>query len=267
MAVSFEVGPAALREAARLLREHAAHVRQHGLHLDSQTSLPVGKGPVGSVVERFVSNGLRIVKQDIPNVVAKYYEDIAAGLDRAASHAERTDRHAGEEFDKLQGHRGHARSDGAAIGAQHNAAGEDSGRNRVTIGSGYIYHLDESGRVSRVEGQLVSNPSQGRNRKAQLGAGGDDRLGTDEGGHFVGRRFDGPTDDFNHFAQNQNFNRGEYKKLENKWQAALEDGKSVYVHIEPSYPEGSSRPDYLEIRYTIDGELHEIDLPNEAKRD
>lgn len=60
--------------------------------------------------------------------------------------------------------------------------------------------FDDAGRVNGISGELVSNPAQGRNSLAQLQAGGQYRMATDEGGHFVGRRFDGPIDDFNHFA-------------------------------------------------------------------
>ncbi|MBP1202853.1 hypothetical protein JOD97_000867 [Duganella sp. 1411] len=124
---------------------------------------------------------------------------------------------------------------------------------KTEIRNGYKYTLDSKERVTRVEGTLVSNPAQKRNTKAQLGAGGKDRLSTDEGGHFVGRRFDGPLDDFNHFAQNMNLNRGEYKVLENRWQKALENGKEVLIDIKPSYLGDSIRPEKLDIIYKIDG--------------
>lgn len=118
---------------------------------------------------------------------------------------------------------------------------------------GYKYELDELGRVKKVEGELTRNPAQGRNKTAQLEAGGKDRLPTDEGGHYVGRRFDGPMDDFNHFAQDQNFNRGAYKSLENKWDAALKNGKNVKVEILPNYIGDSVRPNSLNVKYWIDG--------------
>ncbi len=76
---------------------------------------------------------------------------------------------------------------------------------------------------------------------------------TDEGGHFVGRRFDGPLDDFNHFAQDMNFNRGAYKTLENSWQRALDNGSSVNISITPNYLGNSLRPHTIDLRYTIDG--------------
>jgi hypothetical protein len=41
---------------------------------------------------------------------------------------------------------------------------------------------------------MVLNPSQGRNKAAHLKAGGKDRRPTDVGGHYLGRRFNGPLD-------------------------------------------------------------------------
>jgi hypothetical protein len=119
--------------------------------------------------------------------------------------------------------------------------------------NGYAYTFDELGRPNRVDGELAFNPAQGRNPAAQLGAGGVDRLITDDGGHYVGRRFNGPLDDFNHFAQDANFNRGAYRVLENKWQDALANGSSVTVDIQPKYVGSSLRPDSLSVDYTIDG--------------
>ncbi|AOL05478.1 hypothetical protein WI95_06290 [Burkholderia contaminans] len=89
--------------------------------------------------------------------------------------------------------------------------------------------------------------------KAQREAGGVDRLPDDQGGHYIGRRFDGPTDDFNHFAQNGNFNNGAYKSLENSWQRSIEQGKSVEVEITPTYAGESLRPSAITVRQWIDG--------------
>jgi YD repeat-containing protein len=124
---------------------------------------------------------------------------------------------------------------------------------RTEVRNGYTYVLDEAGNVQRVEGELRLNRGQGRNSAAQRNAGGADRLADDQGGHYIGRRFDGPMDDFNHFAQNGNFNNGAYRALENSWQRALENGRSVRVEITPSYPAGSARPSSLVVRQWIDG--------------
>jgi predicted ribonuclease toxin of YeeF-YezG toxin-antitoxin module len=121
------------------------------------------------------------------------------------------------------------------------------------VKNGYTYHFDDAGRVAKVEGELKLNKAQGRNTKAQLDAGGADRLPTDQGGHFAGRRFDGPMEDFNHFAQNGNFNNSAYKKLENSWQKTLENGGAVKIEIVPNYPGGSLRPNEIIIKQWIDG--------------
>ena len=109
--------------------------------------------------------------------------------------------------------------------------------------NGYKYHLDDKGRVIKVEGNLQLNKSQTRNQNAQRNAGGKDRLPADQGGHFVGRRFDGPTDEMNHFAQNGNFNNSAYRKPENSWERMLKDKKDVRIEISPKYTGDSLRLD------------------------
>jgi DNA/RNA non-specific endonuclease len=141
-------------------------------------------------------------------------------------------------------------------------AAKAEGVAKTVVKNGYTYTLDAEGRTTRIEGDLVSNPAQGRSRAAQLAAGGPDRLATDEGGHFVARRFDGPLEDFNHFAQNGNFNRGAYKALENEWQRALDRGSSVNVDITAHYPGDSLRPDSIDVTYTVDGVPHETSFLN-----
>ncbi len=124
---------------------------------------------------------------------------------------------------------------------------------RLKSRNGYTYAIDKLGRTTNARGSLTRNSAQTRNARAQLHAGGSDRLQTDEGGHFVGRRFNGPLDAFNHFAQDMNLNRGTYKALENTWQRALDRGQSVYIDIKPTYVDKSLRPSTLDINYTIDG--------------
>lgn len=138
-------------------------------------------------------------------------------------------------------------------GERAEEAGRKSGTGRTEVRNGYTYTLDEQGRTTHVEGDLVSNPQQGRNAAAQRQAGGPDRLATDEGGHIVARRFDGPLDALNHFAQDANFNRGAYKSLENELQRTLDKGSSVHIDVKAHYPGGSLRPNSIDVTYTIDG--------------
>ncbi|RWU17030.1 hypothetical protein DM813_27075 [Pseudomonas alkylphenolica] len=126
-------------------------------------------------------------------------------------------------------------------------------RNTTHTRNGYTYQLDHHGRVTKVEGSLKLNKSKTRNQSAQKNAGGKDRLPDDQGGHYVGRRFDGPTDEMNHFAQNGNFNNSAYRKLENSWEKALKNNKDVRIEINPRYTKDSLRPDKITIRQWIDG--------------
>ncbi len=61
----------------------------------------------------------------------------------------------------------------------------------------------------------------------------------DHGGHLIARIFNGSGDSDNLIAMNGNLNQGEFKKLENRWATALNEGKSVKVKITPIY-EGNS---------------------------
>ena len=102
----------------------------------------------------------------------------------------------------------------------------------------------------------------GRSRTAQAQAGGADRLSSDEGGHYIARRFDGPTDAFNHFAQDGNFNKGAYAKLENGWAKMTSAGEKVHVSIIPSYGGSSKRPSSLEVMSLVGGVLTRKDFPD-----
>src|SRR3546814_19055716 len=77
-------------------------------------------------------------------------------------------------------------------------------------------------------------------RRNQRSAGGADRRATDDGGHYIAARFNGPSDAFNHFAQDANFNRGTYRAMEDAWAASVRAGHRVMVDIVPHY-DGLSR--------------------------
>lgn len=116
--------------------------------------------------------------------------------------------------------------------------------------NGYEYILDDEGRVSSVEGDLRLEEGK-RDLNAQKNAGGEFRRETDDGGHFIGNRFNGSGGDINMFAQDSNFNRGGYKSMENEWARELEKGNDVHVKINPVYQEGTERPHAVMGEYTI----------------
>jgi hypothetical protein len=87
----------------------------------------------------------------------------------------------------------------------------------------------------------------------QTQAGGADRRPTDEGGHYIAARFNGPSDAFNHFAQDRNFNRGAYREMERGWGKELAAGRRVHVRIVPEYHGDSRRPYRIVVRWTVNG--------------
>lgn len=137
---------------------------------------------------------------------------------------------------------------------------------RQVSANGYRYDVDIIDRMRRLTGTVIENNAQVRSRSAQANAGKPDRLPTDEGGHYIARRFNGPTIDYNHFAQDANFNRSAYAKLENEWSAAKRGGHQVQVDIVPSYEGVSRRPYAITVNYSIDGYSRRRVFPNIGKR-
>ena len=113
---------------------------------------------------------------------------------------------------------------------------------------GYVYYTDGKGRIAYVDADLT-NGNGIRNPNAQLQTGGTDRLPDDHGGHLIARIFNGSGDSDNLIAMNGNLNQGEFKKLENRWATALNEGKSVKVKITPIYEGTSVRPTSFKIEH------------------
>lgn len=119
------------------------------------------------------------------------------------------------------------------------------------VRNGYDYALDAHLRTRQVSGTITLNPVQRRSGVEQARAGRPDRLPTDEGGHYIAREFNGPTEAFNHFAQDRNFNRSAYRKMELEWKAAANSGMKVGFEIRPHYKDASLRPSFISVRYKI----------------
>lgn len=133
------------------------------------------------------------------------------------------------------------------------------------VKNGYAFDIDVIARNRRTFGQLSLAVSPSRSRRAQAQAGKPDRLGDDDGGHFIAARFNGPRDSFNHFAQNANFNRGSYRTMEDSWAKELQAGHRVFVDIEPLYHGASKRPYQLNVYWEVDDKKFRKKFPNEAK--
>ncbi|BBD99259.1 LysM peptidoglycan-binding domain-containing protein [Sphingobium amiense] len=132
--------------------------------------------------------------------------------------------------------------------------------------NGYDFHIDPVARTHKVHGELSDGPIAPRSRSNQAQAGKPDRRqGKDDGGHFIAARFNGPSDSFNHFAQDRNFNRGAYRKLEDDWAKALRAGHKVAIDIDALYQGASRRPYQLNVTWTINGHKSTKRFANEAK--
>lgn len=129
----------------------------------------------------------------------------------------------------------------------------------------YNYRIDIIERPREAFGQVVEGKVK-RSPTNQIRAGGADRRPTDEGGHYIANRFNGPSDAFNHFAQDRNFNRSAYSAMENAWAKHIRDGRKVFVRIKPHYIGTSSRPYRLTVEWTVDGGKPEVqEFRNESR--
>ena len=131
--------------------------------------------------------------------------------------------------------------------------------------NGYDFRVDIIDRTRRISGELSVASSMQRSRRIQAQAGGPDRLPTDDGGHFIAARFNGPRNSFNHFAQNASFNRGAYRVIEDSWARDIKSGRRVFVDIIPRYEDTSNRPSRLTVIWYVDGERNRQDFPNARK--
>ncbi|WP_293883786.1 DNA/RNA non-specific endonuclease [Sphingomonas sp.] len=118
--------------------------------------------------------------------------------------------------------------------------------------NGYDFALDSAKRTRLVTGTLRLADAK-RSQASQRNAGKPDRLSTDHDGHCIARRFDGPTEAFNHFTQDGNFNRGAYKSMENVWANDVRAGHKITVSITPTYQGQSKRPSSIDVNYFVDG--------------
>jgi uncharacterized membrane protein YgcG len=139
-------------------------------------------------------------------------------------------------------------------------------KTREVTANGYHFELDAQNRTVRARGKLRLDDGQGRNTRRQLDEGKPDRLESDEGGHFIARRFGGPKEAINLFAQDRNFNRSDYARLENEWRRSLTSGKKVKIDIQAYYAGSSKRPDVIHVYYSVDGREEWKKFPNKTKR-
>ena len=136
---------------------------------------------------------------------------------------------------------------------------------RTVDRNGYRFAIDAEGRTREVTGRLTLGQAGSRSRTEQARAGVPDRLTSDDGGHYIAARFNGPKEAFNHFAQDRNFNRSTYLKLENEWARDIRKGNSVTVDIAPVYSGRSIRPDSIVVDWKIGNAMKRLRFANRPK--
>jgi len=115
--------------------------------------------------------------------------------------------------------------------------------------NGYEYRTNQEGRVNFVYGELDFKEGGRTHHQTEVGKLG---LETDEGGHLIGQRFNGPTDGFNMVPQDANLNKGAWKSMEDEWASSLKEGHKVTVAIEPINDKGNVRPLAFDVVWQID---------------
>ena len=128
--------------------------------------------------------------------------------------------------------------------------------------NGYAFAMDAQHRTRTVTGTLTNGPRSTRSRSMQSGAGRPDRLSTDDGGHYIATRFNGPREKFNHFAQDSNVNRGRYRALEDEWARSLARGDKIVVDIRPRFEGSSNRPNKIDVIWHTNGVERSIKISN-----
>ena len=123
--------------------------------------------------------------------------------------------------------------------------------NIIYESKGYYYQTDELGRIKAAQGELRLEDGV-RNKGDQLKAGGDDRLPSDHGGHLIARIFGGSGELDNLVAMDAIVNNSRYRKIENQWKNALQEGKEVNVTIDIVYDGANKRPKKFNVKFVID---------------
>ena len=137
---------------------------------------------------------------------------------------------------------------------------------RLVTLNGYRFSIDKRGRTHAVEGEIQIGMIARRSRPLQREAGKPDRRATDDGGHYIAARFNGPREAFNHFAQDANFNRGRYRVLEDQLAKLKQQGKTVPIRIVPHFQGASKRPYEIDVVFWVDGHQKSVKFPNGLRK-
>ncbi len=124
----------------------------------------------------------------------------------------------------------------------------------------YLYETDDIGRLKEFNAddlELTDRESRLPHKSNTPG-----KEAGDHAGHLAADRFGGSPDLDNLVSQSSSVNLSKYKKLENRWAEAINEGKKVSVHVKVNYHGNNMRPSGFDIEYEIDGRVRFISIEN-----
>lgn len=124
----------------------------------------------------------------------------------------------------------------------------------------YFYQTDNAGRLASWDAPELQLTN--RNTRLPHDANTPGKRYGDHAGHLAGDRFEGSPEIDNLVSQLSEVNLSNYKKLENQWAKALEEGKKVSVTVKVNYMGDSLRPSSFDVFYKINGEQIFRSIPN-----
>lgn len=133
---------------------------------------------------------------------------------------------------------------------------------RYVLDNGTTFKTNSAGFVEEIIFTPIDLKMPRDSRQTKVGKEG---LSTDVGGHIQACSMGGTCHRFNLFPQDSNFNNSAYKVWENEIREYLQSGDkiaAITVRFRRKN-QGSSRPDSLVIKYTINGEAKERRFKNE----
>ncbi|AJH61452.1 WXG100 family type VII secretion target [Bacillus cereus] len=118
----------------------------------------------------------------------------------------------------------------------------------------YFYETDNLGRIEKFKTDKLQLTEREKRLSHSKNTPGKVK-GQDHAGHLAGDRFGGSPKIDNLVSQLSDVNLKKYKKVEDKWAAALKETppKKVTVKVDIIYSGNDVRPDKFIVNYTIDG--------------
>ncbi|EKB45754.1 Transposase protein [Solibacillus isronensis B3W22] len=124
----------------------------------------------------------------------------------------------------------------------------------------YLYKTDELGRITDFNADDLKLTKRDNRLPHKPNTPGKEP--GDHAGHLAADRFGGSPDLDNLVSQSSSVNLSKYKKLENQWAKAIEEGKDVSVNVKVNYEGNSLRPSGFDIEYEIDGRMRFTSIEN-----